>query len=245
MIHKDSKLWIVAPHADDEILGCGGLIGRAKDAGAKVYLLLVTLSGFKPIHAGKVSRHAQRANEFRHVAETIGFEGHDVLFKGGKYHLALDTVPVKDMIHWLESESPLAFNRICPNIVLIPSGNHHHQDHRAVNEAAISVLRTDTKHNSHDQLILEYEIPGTGQTGSHAFNPNLYMEMSPDQLENKCKWFSAYGTQVAEKPHLRSLHAIRTLAAYRGIEAGYDYAEAFEIIRFKWPHVKKGDEKDR
>ena len=37
---KDHRLLVIAPHADDEVLGCGGLISRVKQDGGKVFVLI-------------------------------------------------------------------------------------------------------------------------------------------------------------------------------------------------------------
>ena len=37
---SNEKLLVIAPHSDDEILGCGGLISKVKNGGGKVYVLI-------------------------------------------------------------------------------------------------------------------------------------------------------------------------------------------------------------
>jgi len=44
---KNEKLLIIAPHADDEILGCYGLIKKIKNSGGKVYVQILTLGGLQ------------------------------------------------------------------------------------------------------------------------------------------------------------------------------------------------------
>lgn len=39
---KDERILVVAPHPDDEVLGCGGLIQQARSRGAEVYVVLMT-----------------------------------------------------------------------------------------------------------------------------------------------------------------------------------------------------------
>ena len=43
---KDEKLLVIAPHSDDEVLGCGGLISKVKNAGGQVFVLIFNL-GFE------------------------------------------------------------------------------------------------------------------------------------------------------------------------------------------------------
>ena len=43
---QDERLLVIAPHSDDEVLGCGGLISKIKKSGGKVYVLIFNL-GFE------------------------------------------------------------------------------------------------------------------------------------------------------------------------------------------------------
>ena len=40
-----------------------------------------------------------------------------------------------------------------------------------------------------------------------------------------------YDSEIEDFPHVRSLKAVETLASTRGVESGYEKAEAFKIIR--------------
>jgi len=231
MIQAGSVFWIVAPHADDEALGCGGLMSVARRMQAKVYVLFVTLSGYVPLDAGQVSSHNERRAEVNAAMACAGVDGHDILYDNGRHHCYLDTVPLKEMLDWLESESVYSFCKVQPNVLLVPSGWHSHQDHRQVSEAVSALFRVNPLHNHVNRVILEYEIPGMGMPGIRPFEPNMFVELSTEDLEQKCRHFENYGSQLAPAPHPRSSHAIRALAAHRGVEAGYDYAEAFRLLR--------------
>jgi len=53
---KNEKLLVIAPHADDEILGCYGLIKKVKKLGGKAYVQILTMGGYKKIGSGFVSK---------------------------------------------------------------------------------------------------------------------------------------------------------------------------------------------
>ena len=44
---SNDKLLVIAPHADDEVLGCGGLISKIKDDGGKVFVLIFNVGSIE------------------------------------------------------------------------------------------------------------------------------------------------------------------------------------------------------
>jgi len=232
-LNSDDIVWIVAPHADDEILGAGGLLLQAQEIGAQIYVLFVTVSGFKTVRGGATVDFETRHQEVLSITKSLSVSGYDILYQGEEKHLKLDTLPTATLVEWLESKSQFGLAHIKPTLVLLPSPKHNHQDHRAVYQAGLSVLRTNPNNEKHRQCTLAYEIPGTGQLGLSGFDPTFYLELSKENVEKKCELFSLYASQVSEEPSLRSLHAIKTLAQYRGMECGYHYAESYELLRYK------------
>ena len=62
-----------------------------------------------------------------------------------------------------------------------------------------------------------------------SFNPNLFVNIS-DQLDDKIKAMQIYESEMGNFPFPRSEKTIRSLAAFRGSQSGYEAAEAFELI---------------
>lgn len=237
-ITKDDKILVVAPHADDEVLGCGGLLTQAKDLGAHIYIAFATLSGFNPLNGGSKSTFDERELELSSVMSALGVTAYDVLFKGEDKHLLLDTVPQRDLISWFEKNSQVSYWAVEPTLLLIPSREHNHQDHRATHDALLSVIRTNPTYKG-DFHVLTYEIPGTGQGGYSPFAPHIYFALTQEDVDEKCRLFRLYASQNAQPGHLRNDKAIRTLASYRGLEAGIEFAEAFSLIRSRYSHAKR------
>ena len=65
-------------------------------------------------------------------------------------------------------------------------------------------------------------------TSSRRFLPNYFVEIGKERVEIKLKALSAYKGVMRSYPHPRSQEAIEGLSAYRGVQAGCNYAEAFE-----------------
>ena len=57
--------------------------------------------------------------------------------------------------------------------------------------------------------------------------------MSYYQISEKIEALRAYTGVMRPYPHPRSEEAIEGLAAYRGVQAGCNYAEAFESVFFR------------
>lgn len=227
---KGAELLIIAPHADDEALGCGGIIHQARERGDRVRVLFGTIGGYAAKSGGSDSTTKDREAELAEAMRRTGISEYLAWDPAGKHHLRLDSVPVTELVNWIEHSKYGLLERGA-DVVLIPSAQHSHQDHQAMHRASVAAIRTSLKLRS--LAVLEYEIPGTGQAGCDAFDPDIYVEMTERDLHAKIAHFEAYASQVASMPHLRSVHAIRTLASYRGLEGGYEHAEAYKLLRLK------------
>ena len=62
------------------------------------------------------------------------------------------------------------------------------------------------------------------------FMPNHYVDIG-SVIDRKILALQAYKSEICEYPHPRSEEGIRILAQYRGLESGFRYAEAFQLIR--------------
>jgi len=85
------KVLVIAPHPDDEVLGCGGAIARHVREGAEVYLCVVTKAYPPQWSESLVEEKKQevlRANQILNIRETFFLDFPTV---------KLDTVPQKEL----------------------------------------------------------------------------------------------------------------------------------------------------
>ena len=88
---------------------------------------------------------------------------------------------------------------------------------------------------THLRRIMCYEVPS--ETGFNldptraAFEPNCYIKVSDEQIEEKIRIMAEYRTEMAPFPFPRSPEAMRALARVRGSECGATSAEAFVVVR--------------
>jgi len=225
-VHK--RAMIVAPHADDEVLGAGGLIARLTAMRWHVEVLFVTVSGYSSVARGDTSKTVARRAEAEAALAALGVSDYRVLFEGEDNHLRLDTVPRADIIGFIES----GIVDTKPSLAVVPCVGHYHQDHQATSQACIAALRPQPAGNlTFVDTVLAYGHTGAGWGGAQfEFNPNTFINIT-ETIEQKLESLACYKSQICNPPHARSLEAIRTWHAGLGTYAGVAYAEAFECLR--------------
>jgi len=226
--YKDQTVLIIAPHPDDEVLGCGGLISKVKAEGGKVHVLCFTVGNIKQY--GGHSNSEKRIKEMKKVMKYLKIDSFNLALPGDNYHLKLDKVPQKDLINIIE-KGEVSISTIKPNIICIPFINSTNQDHVAVAKASFTACRPvkDIRKNI-SQIVLSYEQPETNWTRKR-FHPNFFVDINKN-LKTKQKALTMYSSQVRSKNHPRTPGIIEKIAELRGSEIGVKYAEAYECHRF-------------
>lgn len=106
---------------------------------------------------------------------------------------------------------------INPSIVLLPASSDCHQDHRVIYEEGKRAFKHST--------IYGYEAPWN----SFDFSNGCYVTLSPDHIVTKVAAMKEYTSQ-AGRLYFKE-ESIIALARVRGLQAGTEYAECFEVIR--------------
>ncbi len=213
----------VAPHPDDETLGCGGTALKHIANGDNVYWLIVT-----HVHAGMGSSEArikERDDEISQVEKAYGFKK---TYNLKLPAIALDTLPVSDIVGKMSA----VFKEIEPHTVYLPHPGDVHSDHRVVFDAGASC----TKWFRYPSVkrVLTYETISETEQGispdENGFRPNLFVDISPF-LSKKIEIMKSYKSEMADFPFPRSEKGLRSLAEFRGATCGVDAAEAFMVLR--------------
>ena len=119
------KVIVVAPHPDDETIGCGGaMLRHAKDGDEVIWLIVTCVT---PEAFGQ-ERVASRAAEIKAVAEHLGVKK---TIEMGFPTTTLDQVSDGDMIGAFSK----VFSEEAPEVVYTPFAGDPHSDHRRVAEA--------------------------------------------------------------------------------------------------------------
>lgn len=216
---------VIAPHPDDEVLGCGGTIARHAENGDEVMVCIVT-KGCEPLFSlesvKKVRSECQKADSCLGVKKTIFLDFPAAMLEEAPRHELNDAI-VK------------VVQNFRPGIVYIPHRGDMQLDHKLVADASMVALRPKYEHRV--KRILAYET--MSETGwdvpncANQFVPAAYNDIS-GFLERKLEALRIYTTQLLQFPDSRSIEAVSALAAYRGSMVRMRAAEAFEVIRDIW-----------
>lgn len=229
---KHQMLLVIAPHPDDEVIGCAGLIKKIKDNGGKVYVLFLTVGDTKDFSKKGLSTIKKRKDEIKKVAKFLQFDSYDLAFEGNDYHLKLDLIGQKKLMDVIERESNVSIENIKPTIVVFPSPFSYNQDHRIVAMAAHAALRTNNQKNKHFVAnVLSYEQCADEWTLYKKPHPNFFVPLTLKQINAKIKALKLYKSQVRPFPNPRSVESLKALAILRGSQSGNLFAEGFIAYR--------------
>lgn len=213
---------VVAPHADDEILGVGGAIAKYIDEGHDVYVCIVTSghpSMFSRESIEQVRLETKSAHQYLNIKKT--------------YFLGLPAVMISEVPKYeINQKISNVVDEVKPNVVFLPHFGDMHFDHSLVSQSTMVAVRPIKEHKvlevySYETLSeTEWNIPHV----RNVFTPNTYIDIS-EYFNIKLKAMSFFKTQLKDFPHPRSLEAIKALAKLRGSTINADFAEAFCLIR--------------
>lgn len=127
---------IVAPHPDDEVLGCGGLIASASRPETLEVLVLTDGSGSPPAAAGDPGLPEVRRAETRRALEELGLEPGRISF------LDLPDGALAAEEARLDRELRDAVTRAAATDVFVPFRFDRHADHQAAHAAGRRLLRS-------------------------------------------------------------------------------------------------------
>lgn len=218
-----NKILCVAPHPDDETLGCGGTLLRHISEGDEVYwLICTTITKQQGFSEEKIE---ERKNEIEKVAKDFGFSGYRQLnFKTTE----LDQVPRNKLVDGIAEY----INEIQPHTLYLPYRNDIHSDHARVFDS--SVACTKSFRYPFVKKVCVYETLSETELGlrtdDHGFKPNRWVDIS-EQIEAKISILKIYKSEIKDHPFPRSIESVRALSIIRGSSAGSMNAEAFILIK--------------
>lgn len=221
----NKKILIIAPHADDEILGCGGIMHKFSKVGHEVNVLIATNASigapelYKQSGIDNIRSQAKEAHKILGVKNTFFLE---------LPAPSLDTYPVYKSATQISN----IINDLNPTDLYIPHKGDIHKDHTHLFYASLVAARPIN--NCSVKRIFAYETLSETEwappSADEYFIPNVYVDIS-EELDFKIEAMKFFTTQLKEFPHPRSIGGITHLAKYRGSTVSVHAAECFMLIR--------------
>ena len=219
------KILVIAPHPDDEVLGCGATIKKYSKRGDEVYLCIAT-EAYTPVWTQEYID-----NKKKEIVSSNRVLGITKTFFLNLPTVRLDTIPQKD----INDAIAKCISKIEPEILYVPHRSDLNKDHQIIFESALVAART--KPGSSIKRVLSYETLSETEWGAQriknlrdVFLPTVYIDIR-GTLKYKIKAMECYKSELKKFPHPRSLKGITVLSEKRGMEAGLENAEAFVLVK--------------
>ena len=216
---------VVAPHPDDETLGCGGTLLKLKARGVKLYWLIITSMHQNLAGGDSSARINAREKQIFAVRDGYGF---DEVVRLDIPAAEVDRVPTGDLIGRIGA----VFSKLKPDTVFLPFANDAHSDHYHTSKAALSCCKWFRY--PFIKNVLFFETISETDFNINAAEPklglNVYVDIS-EYFERKMELMQIFKEEMGEFPFPRSREAIESLAKLRGAQCGALPAEAFELLR--------------
>jgi LmbE family N-acetylglucosaminyl deacetylase/2-polyprenyl-3-methyl-5-hydroxy-6-metoxy-1,4-benzoquinol methylase len=217
-LHAAAPVLVLSPHADDEIIGCGGSLLKLRESGAAITVVMLTDGAETRALQGLPgeARRSVRLHEAREVADGLG--------------ATLDA--------WNEPDSKLACSPECverlanlleqqrPGLIFVPFINDLHHDHVAANRILAAALKQASVELD-GIFVLAYEV--------WAFVPVDLLCDIDAEFGRKLQLLRKYRTGMKVRDYvgfcrsLNSYHAF-TRANRRGYAEGFFSLPASEYV---------------
>ena len=214
---------VVAAHADDEVLGCGGAIARHIAEGDSVHVVFLADGVTSRLHVG-ADDLTQRMRAAENARRVLNITSNSFL---GLPDNQLDSISLIEVIQPLEA----IVARIKPKIIYTHHYGDLNIDHQIAHKAVMTACRGMPE--SSVKEILTFEVMSSTEwssVGLSPFLPNYFIDIS-EFLELKIRALEEYSHEMRQSPHTRSIEHITLLAKHRGFCIGVNAAEAFMAMR--------------
>lgn len=201
---SSQHLLVVAAHPDDETFGCGGTIALERAKGNQVTVCCLT---------GTAARH----RELQAACDTLSADV--IALKGKDLTLTISSV-TKTLIPIIQEK--------CPGVIISHSAKDYHPDHRTVHQAVLRAAEWaghSTQYKSkawRPQRLLFMEI------NNLLSMPTMLVDIT-DYIELKTDAIYEYASQMKKTEEYYLFFNLQK-GRLRGLQAGCDYAEAFQEI---------------
>ncbi len=219
---------VVAAHPDDEVLGAGATMARLAREGRAVETLI--------LGEGVTSRLARRTDadpNALHALVDASVEAAERLGTSPPTHAGLpdnrfDQLDLLDVVKIVEERVAA----VQPSLVLTHHAGDLNVDHQVTARATLVATRPQPAHPV--RTVMSFEVVSATEwaftTVAPPFNPSVFVDVT-DTLAVKLHALEAYGEELRDFPHPRSLEGVTAQATRWGTVVGVRAAEAFHLVR--------------
>ncbi|MFN0246560.1 MAG: PIG-L deacetylase family protein [Kofleriaceae bacterium] len=201
---KGGRVLAFGAHPDDLEVGAGGLLARLAAEGADVTMAIVSI----PSNAEQRRREAYAGADILDAELFILYEDKPC---------RVEDIPMHELVRRFDN----IVGDVRPDLVITHSANDLHWDHGLVNRATVSALR-----RTPCDLLAFLSSP---EMNAQARAIGACFADISKTMDKKIRAISAHESQV---PKL-DLESSRDLARAMGRISGYEYAEAYEVLRVR------------
>lgn len=199
---------VIAPHPDDESIGCGGVICLHAARGDRVEIIFLTSGELGLKHLPRKQAWEVREYEAKSAAKILGV--------GALTFWRLPDWFISEEVEVAAAKLRALLRRNMPQIIYLPHAGEWHPDHRA----ALPVVRTALRASAGPApTLLTYEVWTPLSEYDH-------VEDITSTMRSKVRAVRCYRSQLQDFHYDRAVHGLNQ---YRGaLAASSRYAEVFQ-----------------
>ncbi|HRY32915.1 MAG TPA: PIG-L family deacetylase [Bacteroidales bacterium] len=204
---ESKNILVLAPHTDDGEFGCGASMAKWIEQGYR--LIYVAFSACRTVVPESLPpdtlvREVRQATSIMGIEDLLLFDYEVRVFSSKRQEILDDMVKLA--------------REYKPSLVLTPASTDIHQDH--------GVIHAESQRAFKYNRLLGYELPWN----TTVMTTSCFSAVEEKHILKKTEAILSYRSQAFR--HYYSAEFIRSLAYTRGTQAGTQFAEAFEVIRW-------------
>jgi len=204
LLKENGRVLAFGAHPDDIEVGAGGLLARLAEEGHDVTMAVVSVP----------SNATVRKAEAQAGADVIGA---DLFILYEEKPCRVEDIAMHELVRRFDN----IIGDVRPDLVITHSANDLHWDHGLVNRATVSALR-----RTPCDLLAFLSSP---EMNAQARAIGQCFADISTSMERKLAAISAHESQASKL----GLESSRDLARAMGRISGYEYAEAYEVLRVR------------
>lgn len=213
ILKENMEILVLSPHIDDFIVGAGAYI--AKLAENNIVNIVYMSNG--------INHDLDMVNMAFWACEKLNLSKKRIHFLGFKNTMFTTEIikPAYKMIQKLDLK---------PFLILCPNNTDLNQDHLVTSRLGHILARPMPKVGPIH--LLSYETLSSTEWGFQPFRPNFFVEVTGTLWKRKEDALVELLSKLREWPYPLSMNGILVKQQQRGMECGYNLAEAFQAIRW-------------